>query len=232
MDTEKILLHEMDTLRQELRHLKDCQVRYFLLSITAAASAIGLGIKLDANANSYSSQLFLVPLIIILPCWWTFFDKATSITRIVGYYRILEQMVLHEGKHHFFGWETSLSIFRRFQESNSSGADPQENHAGLKNTIALLRLHTSHKYWVLNWYTFFTLSVLSLVLSVLSGTEPYTQLLAVFFITLSTFANFRTVIELVFGQLSFSAHEQTWEKILNATSGDTLPTQDKRVPSQ
>jgi hypothetical protein len=224
MDTEKILLHEMDTLRQELRHLKDCQVRYFLLSITAAASAIGLGIKLDAN--SYSSQLFLVPLIIILPCWWTFFDKATSITRIVGYYRILEQMVLHEGKHHFFGWETSLSKFRSFQESNSSGAAPQKNHAVFKNSIALLRMNTSHKYWVLNWYTFFTLSILSLVLSVISGSEPYLQFLAFFLITLSAVANFRTVIELVFGQLSFSAHEKTWENILNVSSSNTGPTQN------
>ncbi|MEX2220120.1 MAG: hypothetical protein WD749_15325 [Phycisphaerales bacterium] len=38
--------------------------------------------------------LALAPLMIILPTWWVFFDKATTVTRIVGYKRILEGFLL------------------------------------------------------------------------------------------------------------------------------------------
>ena len=111
-DLPKILLHEMDTLRQELRHLKDCQVRYFLLSLVASITAFGLA----SRADNHTPQLYLAPLVVILPCWWTFFDKASSITRIVGYYRILEQIVLQKDRHQYLGWESSLAAFRDQQE--------------------------------------------------------------------------------------------------------------------
>jgi hypothetical protein len=36
----------------------------------------------------------IFPLVVLIPCWWGFFDKAKTITRIVGYIRILEGILL------------------------------------------------------------------------------------------------------------------------------------------
>ena len=110
MDTEKILLHEMDTLRAELQHLKNCQVRYFLFSITMTGTVIALVTKYSAGYTA----AYLAPLVVVIPCWWIFFDKASTITRIVGYYRVLEKMILSTGRHWYIGWENALAEFRKW----------------------------------------------------------------------------------------------------------------------
>jgi hypothetical protein len=56
---EKVLLHEMNTLRQELRRLKDCQVRYLLFSLTASIAVIGLGPSEPIGSSRTNSSPFL-----------------------------------------------------------------------------------------------------------------------------------------------------------------------------
>jgi hypothetical protein len=62
--------------------------------------------------------IYLIPLIIIFPIWLIFFDKATTISRIVGYYNILEQIL--NGVHpetKYIGWENSLQTLRGFKRN-------------------------------------------------------------------------------------------------------------------
>lgn len=89
---QNILLQEHGNLRQELHNLKSCQITFFSLAITSTGLLLGLGSHFISERVP-ASLIFLSPLVIILPCWCIFFDKATTITRIVGYYRVLEQMI-------------------------------------------------------------------------------------------------------------------------------------------
>ncbi len=56
----------------------------------------------------------MIPLVIILPISCIFFNKAVTVTRIVGYYQLLEDFNLgiNEGK--YIGWENSLKRYREY----------------------------------------------------------------------------------------------------------------------
>ena len=76
-------------LREELRNLKQRQLRYFTLSVAGSSLLFGLAESLP-KGGKFGPVVLMAPLVILLPCWWTFFDKATTITRLVGYLRICE----------------------------------------------------------------------------------------------------------------------------------------------
>jgi hypothetical protein len=112
-DHADLALQEQKTLRGELQQLKSCQLQYFTLTVTGTGGILGL----SSLRQEPSMQVLSViaPLAIILPCWWIFFDKATTITRIIGYYRLLERIVVPRGPipYCFVGYETALAIYRR-----------------------------------------------------------------------------------------------------------------------
>ena len=109
---------EREQLRSELAFLKSCQIRYFELAIIAAGAVLAVVGQLGDKANPV---VFLAPLVVVLPCWWVFFDKATTITRIVGYSRLLEGMLRRPGDDTFayIGWENALAAFRLEQQPRS-----------------------------------------------------------------------------------------------------------------
>ncbi len=106
---------EHKTLREELRGLKNCQVTFVTFAITSTGAVIGLG----ARASDFPKLLvYLAPLLILLPTWLIFFDKATSINRIVGYIRVLETAFLSPQRlRKFIGWENALAEYRK-EEAN------------------------------------------------------------------------------------------------------------------
>jgi hypothetical protein len=105
---------EIKNLRTELYNLKECQIKFLTNAVTATGALLGLGTLVEKPA--YTAVVFLFPLAILLPAWWVFFDKATSITRIVGYYRLLEGLTLGKiTRIQFIGWENSLNEFRQQQ---------------------------------------------------------------------------------------------------------------------
>ncbi|HHJ19552.1 MAG TPA: hypothetical protein ENJ84_06950 [Gammaproteobacteria bacterium] len=110
----EIMLKEKDFLRAELQHLKHCQLKYFSLSITVTGVIFGVGAKLE---SSFDGAIFLAPLLVVIPCWWIFFDKAKTISRIVGYYRVLEELVNGSECYKYIGWENSLEKFRQHQQA-------------------------------------------------------------------------------------------------------------------
>ena len=121
MADDSILSKERELLRAEIQTLKHCQIQYFAITITATGVVLGLAEKLGGSVQKLGiepgrSLVYLAPLAIILPCWTIFFDKATTITRIVGYSRVLEQLLTGQARAKnckYVGWENALREFRK-----------------------------------------------------------------------------------------------------------------------
>lgn len=143
---------ELELLKEELRALKECQTRYVGLAVTSTGIIFAYllsGIKyvVQCNGTQYNEisstflsidPVFLTPLIIILPVCCIFFDKATTISRVVGYYQILEGFSLKKyDLKKFIGWENSLSLLRE------NGRDREKK---IKCVFAQINLWESLKY--------------------------------------------------------------------------------------
>ncbi len=170
----KLCSSEQGMLRTELSSLKNCQITFLTYAVTGTGILFGLAVNLAGTDDAPFPSLgafYLIPLIILLPFWWIFFDKATTITRIVGYYRILENLIIYP--HHkalvtFLGWENALAEFRHRYGSKDEIKDPSAPQSIPKGLSDLLLLQVSQKYWMLTFYTFTSLSLLSLMICVLS----------------------------------------------------------------
>lgn len=245
----EVVTQEMHTLREELRDLKSYQFR--LVSIAALITGFLLSltrVRLDANLSIIPSQsLYLLPLIIIVPSWCIFFDKTKTITRIVGYCRILEAILNGDAEASCrpVGWERSLGKFRK-----TSGAfikrlkkEDMSRHPlghrlrfGVWHFIQTISLVESQRYWTLAYATFLTLSAvcfwvpiklrypisLHSVLSALhvaSWTSDSFLLIVAAGLT-SYIAVFNAVVlaRLMRGQHSYDFMERVWKRVLSSRS--------------
>lgn len=231
MNDRGVILKEIETLREDLRELKKCQVQYFSLSITGTGGILGLAAIL--NSSPLKGLALLAPLVIILPCWLIFFDKATTITRTVGYQRILERCIKNEdqGKYVYRGYENALADYRHnelriWQEIN---AKPKPDKPSMWR---MLILETRHRYWMINWYTFALLSFLccasyldlrmkeiKLILPFgVQITAPERSLWGGIAFTLAILCaiyTFRMVVSLTQGQYSYDVCTLIWEEVLS-----------------
>jgi hypothetical protein len=220
MGNLKISYEEHKMLREELHNLKDCQVKFLTYSVTATGIILGLAVSFSSIAPLSISSLF--PLTILIPTWWIFFDKATTITRIVGYYRILERRIIDPlSVKNFLGWENALAKFRELQkkgelrfESSRDGICP------IATFFKLFILRTPHRYWLLTYYTFFALSLLCLALSLYSGVTVAVGSIATVLIVISAVWNINIIWGLIEGKHSYNANEDFWKKIFGAGQAD------------
>lgn len=199
---------EMPLLRQELHNLKTCQVAFLTTAFTATGLILGLIPKL--SDSGLSSMVFLTPLVVILPAFCFFFDKARTITRIVGYYRVLERLLNNE---QFPGWENALAMSRK-----ELGSDKK-----LKRFIRVMFMKQPHGYWSLAFYTFSLLSFLSLAISwklAVWGRMPFTFEIWILVLTSAAAAcclarNLYLIWHLTVGESSYEANFGRWTEILN-----------------
>lgn len=126
--TPLLLEKEIEILKEEMRALKECQTKYFCLAVTSTGAIFAYllsGVNVffcndsqyngTLNSEIIISPVFLTPLLIILPLCCIFFDKAQTVSRLVGYYQILECFSLGKyDKNKFIGWENSLSLLRKY----------------------------------------------------------------------------------------------------------------------
>jgi hypothetical protein len=156
--------------------------------------------------------IYLLPLIIVLPSWWIFFDKATTITRIVGYYRIVEKMIL--GKLHpprkWSGWENSLGLFRKEGERVTIPKIEKKTSEFIK----LIFLQKPFRYWMIIYYTFFGLSLICWFLTLLQKPSICVWLIGLGAIGFTAYWNLRIVYQLVLGRYSYDNNQKIWEEIL------------------
>ena len=207
---------ELTELRSELHFLKGCQLKYFLLSIGATGAVAGFGEKLNQD---YGEVVFLAPLLVVLPCWWIFFDKATTITRIVGYYRLLESFSIMEstGPLYYIGWENSLALCRELQRSKKLGGKTRAYARGaFEGLCVLIPLRTTQRYWVISWLTFFSLCLTSILLGAPAVTKSFDRLwfsLAIF-VALSVIHNLSVLGRLIAGEYSYVKNYLLWKRVL------------------
>jgi hypothetical protein len=157
-------------LREELKSFKKCQIEFLIFAITGTGILLGLPLFPASNTSlPLVGAFYLIPLAILLPFWWIFFDKATSITRVVGYSRIVEKLILGQGSvTKFVGWENALATFRQQQQAAKLKFVTEDRDSFLKRFLKLTLLGTTHRYWTLTYYIFFSMSVLSLSLAIYS----------------------------------------------------------------
>lgn len=179
---------ELEILRNELDNLKRCQLQYFTLSITST----GIILTIVAKFSDFSSILFLLPLTILIPTWFVFFDKAKTITRIVAYYRLLESSLLNNIFLNLPGWENSLIISREWESISKNFENlkvpknfpcetinektrreriisffkPEENpeKSLWERTVSFIKPHVAN-YWFIMECTFLSLILLCIILS-------------------------------------------------------------------
>jgi len=222
---------ERDMLREELHDLKNCQVTFLTFSITATALLLSLIEKLSPTD---SQALFsLIPLVILLPSWCIFFEKATTITRIVGYSRILEMLIFNKKKPvmNFAGWETTLAEARNrgddYEVITKREVAKLWGDLGIKNQLRFISKifgirPSYHRYWVLIYDIFCWLSWLCLVWSLILGlgylrVHQLTLLAYIIPIAVTTYvswSNMKTVYELMDGKYSYMANEHFLKKII------------------
>ena len=151
----------------------------------------------------------------LLPSWWIFFDKATTITRIVGYYRILEKLILGEYvATNNMGWENALREFRERQESNRLKSPDSPKASRLSRWLDILLLRTSHRYWVISYYIFFALSGLCLVASIATLKGVWFLAIPTLMVLISALWNARIVWQLTYGRYSYDCNEYFWSQIV------------------
>jgi hypothetical protein len=147
-DLEATIRSEQCILRSELQELKKCQLQYFLLSIGATGAVFGF--SEGSHFEALNSLIHLTPLLIILPCWLTFFDKANTITRLTGYIRVFieDQLILNCPT--YLGYENALDRFRT--------AEKKHKFPKMHFELSTIIYPTRHQYWKINWLTFLCLS--------------------------------------------------------------------------
>lgn len=212
------LENERNALRAELHFLKSCQLKYFLLSVSASGVVNGFANNFDKNVPNI---IYLVPLLVIIPCWWIFFDKATTITRIVGYYRIIEGIIQTNSSspYYYLGWENSLNLFRKKQHDVKIRERIVHFSKGIM--IGLTRgllFRTTQRYWVINWLTFLCLGLTSFYLGFPESNilkSPMWYVLALIFI-ISFLHNLSVLGKLIDGQNSYSNNFSVWKEILKS----------------
>jgi hypothetical protein len=214
IETFEIYNNERIALREELHNLKNCQITFLTTSVTATGILLGLAPSIKPLLEPEIN--FLIPLVILLPSWWIFFDKATTITRIVGYYRILEKLIIQGSKaKKFLGWENALGEFRNAQERNELKFTKTKHN--FFHWLIKTDLRTSHPYWIVSYFIFFGLSCLCMI----GGIEHITtshfliKLLSILLVILSALWNAKTVYKLINGRNSYDANEQFWKHILD-----------------
>ena len=219
MKHEKFYLQEIDNLRSELQFLKGCQLRYFLFSITsvgAVLSAIGALVRESQNGLSEKLGTFvpLAPLLIVIPCWWIFFDKATTITRIVGYIRVSEQRLVNN-KDFWVGWENSLRTFRTAQKNISRCTRLCNYSKGLFfGLFRIVPFFTSQKYWALNFLSFSAISVACVLTSNALNEGGFPVKIVWCLIGISFLHNLAVLGRLTDGDHSYRSMEELWKVAL------------------
>jgi len=220
-DRLNVLSNERNILRSEILSLKQCQVHYFWGSVTAAGALLGLGSKLGSQDSS--TLFYLAPLVIILPCWLIFFDKATTITRIVGYSRLLEYLIINpiDIDFAYIGWENALSLFRSRNLPKPGFGELLKRFFKyltdiLKAIPLLFSFKSAHRYWSLNWLTFFGVSTFCWSLGFFFARPGNVSLLILFGILLfiSSLHNLYLLKNLINGKFSYNSNEETWKNIL------------------
>ncbi len=220
---EECAKREIPMLREELHNLKKCQIAFLTTAFTATGLLLGFTSKLENPLHVCLGML--APLVIVLPASCFFFDKARTITRIVGYFRVLED-ILNDSN--FPGWETALSEFREKDDA----IDPS-----LREIITMQKPH--FQYWSMAFYTFVFLTIfpgaLSVVFAVSAEWPSILHWIACYAVlcvasvlaVLCIIRNGRLISALLRGENSYHANYKKWCEILGRQTRESRKEKHK-----
>ncbi len=225
MQKTGLYYRELIGLRKELLSLKNCQITFLTFSVTATGVLLGVATSIGRMSPVFE-LIFLFPLIVLVPSWWIFFDKATTITRVVGYYRILEDLVLERySADQFVGWENALREFRKRHAASQLGPPANDDpHSWIRRLYHTIALRTGHKYWIISFSTFAALSALCVSMSIQAARSCFALAIALtaLVLFLASFAwNVRLVWLFICGRHSYDSNEKYWKAILGVTQPRT-----------
>jgi hypothetical protein len=218
---ESLCKKELVYLREEINSLKNCQVTF--VTVTVTGTGLLLGLTVNVSHNSLLSKVYLFPLIFLLPAWWIFFMKAKTITRIVGYYRILEKLFLGDQtlSGGYIGWENSQAEYRKYERSGKLKKWTPKPEGKLLRRVCNQCFLRSSPYWMLIYYIFFILATVCWYMSFYVQRHlDWSLVFAGLFIVVSAASNFYIVGQLIWGRDSYDSNECYWIKIL---SGNGTP---------
>jgi len=179
-------------LRNELGHIKTCQTTLFLIGVTG--TGVFLGLISRAELSIKISYLLLIPLLILLPLWIIFYDKARTIARIVGFLRVQENLAQDNAESGLIGWESAMREYWRVRDKYDEwhyddifeGAkkiqmenDPEENYKIRESVI-------NSTYWSTVYLLFLSFNVVCFGMSfyLFGFSEEVTRILSVWLIIL------------------------------------------------
>ena len=247
MELLEIVKNELNIVRTDLQELKRCQLQYFTLSITGTGAILGIVAPLQGlifqNAKTNLAALaLLAPILVVFPCWLIFFDKATTITRLVGYQQTLEHLLCGNVERlRFVGLESALAEMRKAEKRLDDALSI--DRSAQPSAIALLLLQTRNRYWMINWYTYTILSLVACTLGYnylgeISMTLEFPLHVSVvvqertlwgggafvgfFLIAMYTLT---LVWQLTRGYMTYDAYAAKWRTLLAAKTPGSAPTQ-------
>lgn len=226
MSQREILDAERKALRDELHNLKNCQITFLTSSVTATGVLLGVAFTLSSKPDL--GFVFIFPLVISLPSWWIFFDKATTITRIVGYYRIIEKLLTRpyewEAKN-FIGWENTLKEYRSLETRGEIKTSYEcISKSTFKQWLKIFSLRMSHRYWVISYYIFLLLTSLCQITSAVILRNGWAVLFPALLFLVSAIWNARIVRHLIYGRYSYDCNEKIFEQILQLRKKHSVTT--------
>ena len=174
----------------------------------------------------------MIPLSIVIPSWWIFFDKAATVTRAVGLCIGLEKIISdnNKQKHYFIGIENALEKFRIKQSDIKSNgynyskiqkiklifsiAFLKDNMQKMKSLLNIALLG-NNRYWVLTYYTLLGLAISSWTVSAYYylksyGDFTFQQKMHLFFQNLWDKSAIEIVISIVFIIILLSVIWNAW----------------------
>lgn len=215
MDRETMIMKERELLKQELQSLKSCQVQYFSLAVVVTGAIFGIAEKCGEKLGPGTA--YLLPLLIVLPFWSVFFDKASSITRIVGYMRVLEKLLVDNHFYKYQGWENALRAFRRRESGYRRNILVDWGLMVLRAAGAvflLIDFRRNHRYWAINWASFFGLGLCALTVAWLRGAQMLIWWIGAVAFILAAIHNGDVLWNLVRGDFSYDERERLWSQLL------------------
>jgi hypothetical protein len=154
-------------LRMELDQLKACQSNSVFWGIAGSTGVITLiGVASNLTVPELAC-FFLIPLLIVFPAWMIFFDKARTIYRLTGFFRLQEKLAVINSDEGLIGWESALEKFWAKQELFQQ--DPnfiRDENLAIESITKSRRRITSHVYLWMVYFVFFLMAVLTFALCV------------------------------------------------------------------
>jgi len=237
-ETVELCKNEHTNLRHEMNHLRICQMQFLSFGIAGSSMIFGLIFKeAFPLIGSFSGRILLslfclIPLCLLLPSLFIFFDKAKTFNRIVGYFYWVEKILCNDVKiKKFFGWENALILFR-----DNINKNKEETDLSIKNISLTKILFTNRLYWKYSFIFFTILMIICFIpafLTIIVGIfDPpvetnifYLFILLIVIISLLTIysilKNLVIFEQLIDGVFSDKQNKEKWGKIFEL---NTCPT--------